>query len=105
MTKEEFMKTAEVVANLVGKKHQDYQAGQASLEDYFAFHHYSYVQMLWVKMLRLLSLTRKRETGVEPVFEGIKDTCIDLIAYGVFYLAFLLKYETRSDHKERREHE
>jgi hypothetical protein len=90
MTKDEFMKTCEVVADLVAKKHEDYQAGKSQLGDYFPFHDYSYVQMIWVKTLRLLSLTKKQEGGGRPSFEGIQDTAKDLLAYTVFYLAHLL---------------
>jgi len=84
------MKVCEVVADLVAMKHEDYQAGQAQLGDYFPFHNYSYVQMIWVKTLRLLSLTKKNADGRSPNFEGIADTSKDLLAYTVFYLAYLL---------------
>lgn len=93
MTKEEFMRLAAQVAALVDKKGQDYGNETAKLGTYFPFHHYSYVQMLWVKVLRLLSLTRKHEISPElkPNFESVEDTTNDLIAYAIFYKSFLEK--------------
>lgn len=88
MNKQEFMALAEEVADLVTKKAEDYQGETAKLDDYFPFHHYSYVQMIWTKTLRLLTLTRRKE-GQAINFDSIDDTTKDLIAYAIFYRAYL----------------
>lgn len=89
MNKEQFMRVVSVVAELVEKKGQDYNEGDVHV--YFPFHHKSYVQMLWVKMMRILHVTRKQEEGKPLNFESAEDSIIDLIAYSVFYLEYLQK--------------
>ena len=66
------------------KKHEDYNSS-VKLEDYFPFGDASYVQMLYVKCLRLVSLV----DNPTPNFESTKDTVLDLINYAVFYLDYL----------------
>jgi hypothetical protein len=94
MNKQEFMRLAEQVADVVAKKSEDYQGKETSLGSYFPFHHYSHVQMIWTKTLRLMTLTKRREDGSKPNFESVDDTVLDLVAYCIFYRAFL---ETRHD--------
>lgn len=91
MTKDEFMKYCEEVAELVEKKHQDYQGSIFNLQDYFPFGEISYAQMLWVKVVRIASLSKAREDGNEsmPNYESLKDSVDDLIAYSVFFKDYL----------------
>jgi hypothetical protein len=75
--------------DLMLKKHQDYgsnQGGDTPLEDYFPFGDKSYIQMLHVKTLRLVSLTNGNR---DPNHEKVADTVRDLINYAVFYLDYL----------------
>jgi hypothetical protein len=95
MTEEEFLAVVKPVAELVGKKSQDYGTALEEVEgwiirmdEYFPFEHRSYVQMIWTKALRLLSLTKTGQTR-KPNFEGIEDTVNDMIAYLVFYRDYL----------------
>jgi hypothetical protein len=74
-------------AKLVERKGEDYNKG-AALEDYFPFGDKSYVQMIYVKAMRLRSLS---EVSGPPNFDSAKDTVLDLINYCVFYLDYLEK--------------
>jgi len=64
------------------RKGEDYNAGKVKFEDYFIFGHKSYVQMLYLKALRLVSLVEKESA---PNFDGIDDTLIDLAVYADKY--------------------
>jgi hypothetical protein len=99
MTKEEFLKLVTPVANLVEKKSEDYQSAVDDAQgwvvkhdDYFPFGHRSFVQMIWTKCLRLMSLTG---SGKAANFEGIEDTVDDMIAYLVFYRKYLQRQKKR----------
>lgn len=70
----------------VVKKHEDYNS-LVKLEQYFPFGDKSYVQMLHVKTLRLVSLA----DNPKPNFESAKDSVLDLINYSVFYLDYMEK--------------
>lgn len=110
MTKDEFLKIVTPVAELVGKKSQDYgtkiqevQGWIVRLEEYFPFEHRSYVQMIWTKSLRLLNLTNQHyqvtdrggKQPARPNFESIDDTVDDMIAYLVFYRKYLQDRKSR----------
>jgi hypothetical protein len=73
---------------MVAKKGEDYNQGEASLEKYFPFGDYSYIQMIHLKGLRLVSLASLPE-GTQPNYESIKDTLYDQLNYIVFYLDYL----------------
>jgi hypothetical protein len=73
---------------MVVKKGEDYNQGEAKLEQYFPFGDYSYIQMIHLKALRLVSLIGKTE---KPNYEGIEDTLYDLLNYVIFYLDYLEK--------------
>lgn len=92
MKKQEYLDVIAEPMALCTKKSKDYQGAETSigLHDYFPFADASYVQMLWVKVLRLVSLTS--QTG-EPNFESTKDSVVDLINYAVFYLQYLQSLE------------
>ena len=86
MTKEEFLKLCEPIAELVGAKHDDYNATTVRLEDYFPFGDKSYVHMLFTKVLRMVSLAHNPK---QPRFESVQDSVYDLIAYAIFYTKYL----------------
>lgn len=88
MTKEEFMALMEPIGDLVGAKHQDYNAGAVKLDQYFPFKHKSYVHTIYTKVLRLVSLTSREVT---PRFESVEDSVKDCVAYCAFYLDYLKK--------------
>lgn len=94
MTKEQFLHYCEDVADLVQKKHEDYQGDVFSLADYFPLGDVSYAQMLWVKTTRIVSLaSQKFRIGEAPKNETLKDSARDLLAYTVFYLEYLEQEE------------
>jgi len=68
-------------------KAQDYQ-NSTIVQDYFPFGLISYVQMLWVKALRLKSLASK-SGAANAVYEPIRDTLLDLINYATFAIEYL----------------
>tara|TARA_R110000868_G_scaffold5782_1_gene33934 strand:- start:13934 stop:14221 length:288 start_codon:yes stop_codon:yes gene_type:complete len=69
---------------IVIKKHQDYNnGGRDELQDYFPFGMKSYVQMIHVKSMRLVSLAKQNKPAN---FESEVDTLLDLINYCVFTL-------------------
>lgn len=86
MNKARFFELVNPVAELLEAKHHDYDAGGVKLEDYFPFNDQSYVQMIHVKTLRLVSLL---SSGNYPKHEAIRDTLEDMINYAVFYLDYL----------------
>lgn len=86
MNKQEYLELIQPAIELVVAKHKDYDEGGVKLEDYFPFGDPSYVQMLHVKTMRLVSLTA---SGNTPTHESLKDTVLDLINYSVFYLKHL----------------
>jgi hypothetical protein len=90
MNRQDWLDLVNPAVLIVVKKGEDYNHGP-KLEDYFPFGDFSYIQMIHLKALRLVSLVDK----VEVNFEGKKDTIYDLINYCVFYLKFLkeLEYE------------
>ncbi len=92
MDKKQFLELCAPVAELCERKSQDYQSGLVKHEDYFVFGHKSFVQMLRTKVLRLTSLV---STGAPPNFEGILDSVDDLLAYTVFYRAYLTGAKTQ----------
>ena len=67
-------------------KSKDYQGHVWTEEDYFPFEDYSYIHMLWTKMLRIRSLA---ENPDNPNFESLKDSVDDMINYAAMYAAFL----------------
>ena len=68
------------------QKSKDYQGHVWTEEDYFPFDDYSYIHMLWTKMLRIRSLAENPDT---PNFESLQDSVIDLINYASMYGAYL----------------
>lgn len=72
------------IVELRERKGRDYNSS-VSLHDYFPFGQESYTQMIHVKALRLLSLTKLEQ----PEFESIEDTLMDLVNYALFNLEAL----------------
>ena len=93
MLKEEFMQLAEEVAELVDKKHHDYNS-VVRLDQYFPFGDKSYVHMLMTKVLRMVNLAHQNERAT---FESMDDSLDDLIAYAIFHRAYRKRL-----HDERR---
>jgi len=75
---------------LAERKAQDYQGGGVSRDAYFPFGLKSYVQMLVVKVNRLVSLANQDGT---PMYEGVADSARDLINYAAFLVASLGRKE------------
>jgi len=67
--------------NIRKMKESDYQRSGLSKADYFPFGLTSYMQMIWVKTMRLKSLHDSKQ-GV--LNESIRDSLLDLINYASF---------------------
>lgn len=87
MTGDDFDRTVAPIRALIAKKGQDYNHA-VQLEEYFPFNDRSYVQMCYMKAMRLRSLVQQDR---QPNFDSVLDTAQDLLAYTVFYLDYLEK--------------
>ena len=65
------------------KKEDDYQGQSFSRDDYFLYGFQSYIQMLWIKMLRIRALSENKK---EPNNESIRDSLLDMINYASFLI-------------------
>lgn len=88
MNSQEYFGIIQPAHDIVVRKSEDYNDGP-TLQQYFPFGDYSYIQMIHLKALRLVSLSDQ----AKPNFEGKKDTVYDLINYCVFYLDYLNNLE------------
>jgi len=84
MNRERYLALINPAIALVVRKAEDYNDGP-SLHDYFPFRDKSYIQMIHLKALRLVSLA----DNPKPNFEGTLDTLYDLLNYTAFYLDYL----------------
>ena len=71
-------------------KARDYQSKSFKREDYFPFERLSYLQMIWIKVMRLRNLI---ENNKPTLHESLKDTLLDLINYAAFFVEHLDKEE------------
>jgi len=78
---------------LVIRKGQDYNKADGTRDGYFPFGLASYAQMVHVKAQRLNSLALKAMAGEAINFEGVEDTCLDVINYA----SFLVERMARGD--------
>jgi hypothetical protein len=83
MDRKRYLALINPAIEIVAAKHEDYGNQALGLESYFPFGDKSYLQMMHVKMQRLISLAQSEE---EPNFESMHDTVLDLINYAVFFL-------------------
>lgn len=79
------------------RKSQDYNDNGVTLDDYFPFGQMSYAQMMHVKVMRLISLSRMQSAGQQPNFEGIVDTLKDIINYASFNVDWLKRKDDRKE--------
>lgn len=87
MNKQDYLKLIAPAIDLVEGKGEDYNQGAVTtLHAYFPFGDKSYVQMIYVKALRLVAMA---SSEAEPVYETNRDTLLDLINYCVFMLEYL----------------
>jgi len=91
MNKQEYLDLINPAILMVAKKGEDYNNGP-TLEQYFPLADASYIQMIHLKALRLVSLAG----NAKPNYESTKDTLYDLLNYTVFYLKFLEQMETEN---------
>lgn len=84
MNRQQYLDIIHPAIDIVIKKGEDYNAGPR-LEQYFPFGDFSYIQMIHLKALRLVSLVE----NLDPNYESKEDTIYDLINYCVFYLDHL----------------
>lgn len=73
-------------AQLRAEKTADYEGGDITKADYFPFMMYSHGHIIWTKALRMKSLIIQmmKDQGVEPNFESLRDTFLDLINYATY---------------------
>jgi hypothetical protein len=84
MNKFRYLNLIEPAVKLVVRKGEDYN-DKTSLHQYFPFKDKSYIQMIHLKALRLVSLA----DNPKPNFDSTLDTLYDLLNYTVFYLDYL----------------
>ena len=84
MNRQQYLDLIIPAIDLVAKKGEDYNAG-VRLQQYFPFQDRSYIQMIYLKALRLVALAENHA----PNFESTQDTLYDLLNYTVFYLDYL----------------
>lgn len=84
MDRAKYLQLIEPAIALVIKKGQDYNRTSVRVHDYFPFGHKSYVQMIFLKAMRLRSLVEN--DAAKPNFDSIEDTIYDLLNYVAFYL-------------------
>lgn len=68
------------------KLHEAKSGDYGSETQYFPFGDTSYIQMMYVKTLRMVQLY---QSGEEPAFESVRDTALDLLNYTVFFIKHL----------------
>lgn len=83
MDRKRYLELIDPAIEIVAAKHEDYSSVALGLETYFPFGDKSYLQMMHVKMQRLISLAQAEG---EPNFESMYDSVLDLINYSVFFL-------------------
>ena len=84
MNRQQYLDLITPAVDLVAKKSEDYNTGMRR-QQYFPFQDRSYIQMIYVKALRLVALAE----NPTPNFESTQDTLYDLLNYTVFYLDYL----------------
>ena len=92
MNRQDYLDLINPAILMVAKKSEDYNRNGPTLEQYFPFADVSYIQMIHLKALRLVSLSG----NPKPNYESTKDTLYDLLNYTVFYLKFLEQMETEN---------
>ena len=84
------------ITRLRAKKGEDYNTS-VRIPDYFPLGHQSYFQMIFIKTKRIQSLLEVMKEGRDPNFEGLRDTVLDLLNYGTFYVEWIdAQKETKS---------
>lgn len=82
-------------AKLQRKKSEDYGSVDHAKTDYFPLGDASYYHMLWMKLLRIRNL--RIDDPKAAVFEGARDSLLDLINYASFYVAWLDEEREKED--------
>ena len=75
---------------LMEQKAQDY-TGESSVQmaDYYPRGIATIYDIMWAKMLRIKSVMEQMETRDSENFESIQDSCVDLINYATFFVAYM----------------
>ena len=75
---------------LMQAKAEDY-TGKSSVQmaDYYPRGIATIYDIMWAKMLRIKSVMEQMETRDSENFESIQDSCVDLINYATFFVAYM----------------
>ena len=75
---------------LMQAKAEDY-TGKSSVQmaDYYPRGIATIYDIMWAKMLRIKSVMEQMETRDSENFESIQDSCVDLINYTTFFIAYM----------------
>ena len=75
---------------LMQEKAEDY-TGKSSVQmaDYYPRGIATIYDIMWAKMLRIKSVMEQMETRDSENFESIQDSCVDLINYATFFVAYM----------------
>lgn len=70
----------------------DYNAEDIMIDDYFPFQEESYVQMIYLKALRMVALCKKARVGGEPNYEGLPGSLVDILNYATFFGEWMIEH-------------
>ena len=75
---------------LMQAKAEDY-TGKSSVQmaDYYPRGIATIYDIMWAKMLRIKSVMEQMESRDSENFESIQDSCVDLINYATFFVAYM----------------
>jgi len=78
-------------------KGEDYNASDIEIDDYMPFGEESYVQMVYLKALRMVALCKKAQNGGAPNYEGLPGSLVDLLNYASFFGEWMIKHGMLKD--------
>lgn len=79
---------------ILAQRSADYDG--AFIDDYMPFGMVSYIQMVHLKTMRLVSICRNQQGGIEEL-SRYRDSLIDLLNYTLFAIAYLNLEESKSN--------
>lgn len=69
---------------IYSKKSEDYN-NESTVEDYFPFGNISYLQLIHMKYMRIMSVAKSNS---KPNYESLEDSLLDMINYCSFFVSY-----------------
>jgi len=69
---------------IYAKKSEDYN-NESAVEDYFPFGNISYLQLIHMKYMRIMSVAKSNS---KPNYESLEDSLLDMINYCSFFVSY-----------------